>query len=225
MNVYVIGADTGVGEAVAQLCIDKKHNVGVGLYDYCSASYNRWKQYDNAFVLNTDVCDESGLRAAAHTLFHRFGSADIVINTAGLLTVGDRTKNIVENDCSELLRMMEVNAYGVLTVFKAFYPHMRRGALYAAVTAGGGTFLMEEPLFPAYVVSKTAANKIVQTIKNTVQDVRVCAIHPGKVNTPMGRTTAEIEPEESAAGIYQVISSNGELPFWFLNYDGSPLPI
>jgi len=121
--------------------------------------------------------------------------------------------------------MMEVNALGVLSGFRAYYPAMKKGGLYAAITAGGGTFLMEDPLFPAYVVSKTAANKLVQTIKNTVSDVRVCAIHQGRVNTPMGRTTAQIEPEESASGIYNILTSKGNLPFWFLNYDGSPLQI
>jgi NAD(P)-dependent dehydrogenase (short-subunit alcohol dehydrogenase family) len=224
--IQVIGADSGIGEALAIYCLKKGHQVGVGLYSYNSDSKSKWNSFkDNTCVLKTDVCDEPGMQAAAGELHQRFGMVDVVVNVAGILTPGDRVKDIVNTDFAELRDMMEVNAFGVLTVFRVYYPVMNKGGLYAAITAGGGTFLMEDPLFPAYVVTKTAANKLVQTIKNTVNDVRVCAIHPGRVNTPMGRTTAQIEPEESVSGIYKIVISKGNLPFWFLNYDGNPLPI
>ena len=224
MVIQVTGADSGVGEALALYCLEKGHKVGVGLHTFENES--KWSNYkDNACVLKTDVCDEDGLRSAAEELHKKFGAVDVVITMAGLLADGDRKNDIVHTDISELRKMFEVNTIGVLTGFRAFYSVMKKGGLYVAITSGGGNFIQEDTLFPAYTVTKAAANKMTQTIKNTVTDVRICAVHPGRVNTRMGRTTAQIEVDESISGIYGIITSEEPLPFWFLNYDGSPLSI
>ena len=72
-------------------------------------------------------------------------------------------------------------------------------------------------MFPSYGISKTAANKIVQILRETVKDVEILAVHPGRMNTEMGRTTAEIEPEEAAEGIYRIVAGETRLRegLWF----------
>ena len=119
--------------------------------------------------------------------------------------------------------MFEVNAVGILTALRCFSPFMRRGGVFAVLTAQGGSLSEYSPLFPAYTVSKTAANKIVQFLYHTVSEVQVIAIHPGRVNTDMGQTTAQIEPEESARGIYQTLTKQQIFSHWFLNYTGELL--
>ena len=52
-------------------------------------------------------------------------------------------------------------------------------------------------------------------------------MHPGRMNTVMGRTTAQIEPEESAEGICKILEKEtvireGE---WFIDYKGEPMPL
>ena len=228
MVVAVIGAGRGVGKAVAEKFLQEGHQVLVGLLSITAEARSYWQQYgDKATIVQTDVTREETLVAASDFASKNLGSLDAVIQAAGILTNGDRVNDIVHTDLQELRAMLDVNALGLISGFRSFYPLLRRAnnGIFAAITAGGGTFLMENPLFPAYVVSKAAANKIVQTLKNTVNDVRIIAIHPGRVNTDMGRTTAEIEPEVSATGIYDIIMRHRSLAAWFLDYNGKELPI
>ena len=228
MVVAVIGAGRGIGKAVAEKFLHEGHQVVIGLLSVTGEARSYWQQYgNNVLVVQTDVTSEETLLAAAAAATETFGVLDAVIQAAGILADGDRKNDIAHADLQELKNMLNVNALGLISGFRSFYPLLRstKGSVFAAITAGGGTFLMENPLFPAYVVSKVAANKIIQTLKNTVSDVHIIAIHPGRVNTDMGRTTAEIEPDESANGIYDIIINHSSLSSWFLDYSGKELPI
>jgi hypothetical protein len=48
------------------------------------------------------------------------------------------------------------------------------------------------------------------------------------MNTVMGRNDAQIEPEESAGGIYRIITGEKKVPpenGWFINYRGEAMEI
>ena len=88
--------------------------------------------------------------------------------------------------------------------------------------------LDEGSLFPAYGVSKTTANKIIQTLRVTVgESINVYAVHPGRMNTDMGRTTAQIEPEEAAIGFCNILegTTHIEKDQWFIDYRGNAMPL
>lgn len=67
-----------------------------------------------------------------------------------------------------------------------------------------------------------------QTLRYTVDDVEILAVHPGRMNTVMGRTTAQIEPQEAAVGFCRILE--GEIPTdgskcWFIDYLGNEMPL
>lgn len=96
------------------------------------------------------------------------------------------------------------------------------------ITSEGGSFANEGSLFPAYGVSKTTANKIIQTLRVTVgESINVYAVHPGRMNTDMGRTTAQIEPEEAAIGFCNILegTTHIEKDQWFIDYRGNAMPL
>ncbi len=52
-------------------------------------------------------------------------------------------------------------------------------------------------------------------------------IHPGRMDTAMGKENAQIQPEEAAKGIYAILSGRKkiqsmEIPFF--DYKGRPMP-
>ena len=78
-----------------------------------------------------------------------------------------------------------------------------------------------------YRVTKCAANMVVKCLANELQndEVTVLAIHPGWVKTDMGGKDAPVTPEESAKGIYNILtkadkSTTGK----FLDFQGNELP-
>ena len=53
------------------------------------------------------------------------------------------------------------------------------------------------------------------------------AVHPGRMNTDMGRTTAQIEPEEAAIGFCNILegTTHIEKDQWFIDYRGNAMPL
>lgn len=83
---------------------------------------------------------------------------------------------------------------------------------------------------PGWLASPTwaTANKIIQTLRVTVgESINVYAVHPGRMNTDMGRTTAQIEPEEAAIGFCNILegTTHIEKDQWFIDYRGNAMPL
>ncbi|MDR2752510.1 MAG: hypothetical protein LBC41_17790, partial [Clostridiales bacterium] len=76
-------------------------------------------------------------------------------------------------------------------------------------------------------LSKTAATKVSGVFNASVTDVDFYSVHPGRMNTEMGRQTAQIEATETAESLLRVV--NGEIPItrenWYINYKGEPMEL
>jgi NAD(P)-dependent dehydrogenase (short-subunit alcohol dehydrogenase family) len=82
-------------------------------------------------------------------------------------------------------------------------------------------------MFPAYGITKTAATRTVQILRCTVNDIDIIALHPGRMNTPMGGTTAQIEPKDTAEGICKIIDKRIKIEknIWFIDYKGEKVAL
>ena len=78
---------------------------------------------------------------------------------------------------------------------------------------------------PCYGLSKTAATKVSEIFNESVSNVDFFSVHPGRMNTEMGKTTAQIEAAESAQGIYKLMSGEKETTRaeWYIDYKGEPM--
>jgi len=80
-------------------------------------------------------------------------------------------------------------------------------------------------------MSKVALPMMNQMFANLLTDkgIRVYAVHPGRMNTKMGRETAQMEPKESAKHILGLITGRIEPQIrngvWFINYKGEPMDL
>ncbi len=225
MNIVVIGASQGLGKVLSLQLKARGHGIISGFRDIAAED---WTKEANILGLPMDVTNEEELQKAAAVAKAQFGELDGVVVSAGILLDSDRNLNLLEQPLEDVNRHFQVNALGVLAAFRAFYPVLKKGGLFLAITSEGGSFTCAGSLFPAYGLSKTAANKIVQTLRFTVEDVEILAVHPGRMNTVMGRTTAQIEPEEAAEGICDILEGkivvDGKKA-WFIDYLGKEMPL
>lgn len=231
MNIVVIGADRGLGEVLSKMLAEHGHDVSAGCVDLAEGMQ---EEEGTLLRLKMDVTDEIGMKTAAEQVYAKKGPVDVVVHMAGVLLPSDRTDTLLTAPLPDIRRHLDVNAVGVLVGFRSFYPYMREGARFYAVTSEAGSFTQAGTCFPAYSVSKTAANKIVQTLRLTLAEMKdsrrvdVIAVHPGRMNTEMGRDTAEIEPEEAAAGFCRLIEVDITVhsnEHWFIDYMGRPMQV
>ncbi|WP_026486425.1 SDR family NAD(P)-dependent oxidoreductase [Caldanaerobius polysaccharolyticus] len=235
MNVVIIGANKGLGLCLVKIFAMRGHHVFAGVYGRDDLSRieevkEELSQYVD--VIELDVSDELSVKEAAMRVgFAKNNAIDCLINCAGILLPGDRNNTISEMDIGELRKTLEINTIGTVNVIKHFLPCMRSDGqgLLLFITSEAGSVSHNGMNFPAYSISKAAANKAVFVLRATVGDkYKVYAVHPGRMNTDMGRTTAEIEPEESAESIYSIVTglrkvsdnNNG-----FINYKGEPMDL
>lgn len=226
MNFAVIGATKGLGLCLTKQLLEAGHRVAACAIvispelEALSAEYK-----EDLLVLEADVTSEEQIVSAAEQSKAFLGEIDALCNVAGVILNGDRTKLLHECDISELRRTFDVNTFGPVIVAKSFYPHLKKGANVFIVTSEGVSVKSCGTWIPCYGLSKSAATKVCGILNASVSDVNFYAVHPGRMNTDMGRTTAQIEPEESAAGFCRLMT--GETPvsrdMWYIDYMGKEM--
>lgn len=226
MNVLVIGADRGLGHVLCEELAKHGHQVSAGVLKESNLGKGLF-QSESISACLMDVSDEETIKKAAEEIEQRGVKLDAVVHVAGVLMQSDRENTLMSADISDLVTAFKVNAAGIIIGFRQFYPLMRKGGRYIAITSEGGSFSCKGDMFPGYGITKTAANKVVQTLRCTVNDVEILAMHPGRMNTVMGRTTAQIEPEESAGGILSILENKTVIgkDKWFIDYKGDAMPL
>jgi NAD(P)-dependent dehydrogenase (short-subunit alcohol dehydrogenase family) len=153
------------------------------------------KEGGEALAFQADVTRENECKSLAKTCVERFGRVDILHNNVG---IGDGDANVTHLEEAAWDRILSVNMKSVFLPCKHVIPVMRTqgsGAILnissiAAVCSVGGLL--------AYKVSKAGVNAITHqlALANAKYGIRVNAIMPGLMNTPMA-----IEGISKARGI------------------------
>lgn len=226
MNIVVIGAAKGLGLHLVSQLLEKGHTVAAGTLEQTPELASLSEQYGKQLMIfDADVCNEPQMHSAAEQCAAFLGSIDALCNAAGVLLDKDRVKLLHECDITELRTTLDVNTVGPVIVAKCFYPFMKKGGRLFTVTSEGAGICNCGTWVPCYGLSKAAATKVSGILNASVQDVDFYSVHPGRMNTDMGRTTAQIEPEESAAGFCGLIDGSTKISrdTWYIDYKGRPM--
>lgn len=129
-------------------------------------------------------CDQLPLEAA-----NSMGGLDIVVNNAGIITRGDITQSTDE----DFSRTMSINVEAPFRICRAAIPLMAASGGGAIVNTSSCWGVHPGPGHPIYVMSKAAIASLTQClgIDHAHQNIRVNAVCPNEVNTPMIRTGFE----------------------------------
>ncbi|QJD87719.1 SDR family NAD(P)-dependent oxidoreductase [Cohnella herbarum] len=227
MKVVIIGASRGLGLELTRKFLEEGHTVAAGFRNHPSHALEELSvQYsDKAMLFSSDVKNEEEIRKGAERCAGFLQEADALCNAAGVLLPGDRVNLLHQSSVDELRETFEVNTIGAVIVAKNFYPVIKKGGKLLTVTSEGPAIKNCGTWVPCYALSKTAATKVSGIFNRSIEDVDFYSVHPGRMNTDMGRTTAQIEPQEAAEGFYRLMT--GETPMsrdeWYINYKGEPM--
>jgi len=216
MNVFVTGASSGIGAALARRYAAQGARLGVfgRRADALGALAASLAPLPVA-VYPGDVRDEGALRAAAADFTTRHGAADLVIANAGI-SRGTLTEHVEDN--AVFRAILDVNVVGMLHTFQPFLPGMRaarKGKLVGIASVAGFRGL---PGAGAYSASKAAAISYLESLRVELvgSGVQVITICPGYVATPMTagnpyRMPFLLSAERAAILIAQAIASGRRL--------------
>lgn len=129
-----------------------------------------------------DVTDEAACRAAIENCVRRLGTLDILCNIAGMVM----TRHFADLDSATWRRVMDVNTNAVFVLCHAALPHLleSQGNIVNISSTAGIAGL---PYNSAYCASKAAVLGLSKAlaVEFAGRGVRVNAICPGAVNTPL----------------------------------------
>ncbi|NRQ33064.1 SDR family oxidoreductase [Nonomuraea sp. NN258] len=192
--VLITGATSGIGQATAyEMARQGAHVFFCGRREELG---RRHQQAIRAFggeatYLRADVSKESDVRALVDACVRRYGRVDIAFNNAGIES--PKAAPLHEQSLSDLETVWRVNAAGVFLAMKYEIPHMlRQGAGIIINTASISAEVGFATIAP-YNASKHAVASLtkVAALEYAAKNIRINALAPGAVDTPMLRRAAE----------------------------------
>jgi NAD(P)-dependent dehydrogenase (short-subunit alcohol dehydrogenase family) len=229
MRVFIAGVNQGLGLVLSKLMAERGHEVYAGYRNKMSAEVMEASKILSGFMpVKIDVSIENTVESAAKQIAESGGKLDAVVVVAGILPDSDRRLSITDSNIDDLRAVIEVNTIGSAIMIKYFNSLVKDGGLFIVITSEAGSMANTGAGYPLYSISKAAQNKLTAILAKTVTNYAVYAVHPGRMNTVMGRKDAQIEPEESAEGIYKIITGEKKIPpenGWFIDYRGEPMEV
>lgn len=200
----VTGAGRGIGRAIARKLAREKVKVAVvdiqeeNLKELCEEIAAEGGQ---SFPFIASVAEEMDVARMVEATVERYGQIDILVNNAGISPKKDgRKAYLVEISLEEWNEVIKVNLTSVFLCCKAVLPRMmerKNGAIVSISSSAAldGGFLAASH----YVASKGAISAMTRTLarEGAPHGIRVNAVAPGRIQTPMALLTSQEKNQEA----------------------------
>ncbi|GCE45031.1 3-oxoacyl-[acyl-carrier protein] reductase [Rhodococcus wratislaviensis] len=199
----VTGGASGIGKAQAVLFAQHGATVVVADRDESGARVTAGVievAGGNALGVAMDVTDDDSVTAAVSAAMSSYGRIDILSNTAGMF---DHFAQTLDTDRKLWDAMLAVNLTGIYTVTNAVLPHMITAGKGAIINIASGAGLRGGGGGAAYTSTKHAVVGYTRQLSAGYgkQGIRVNAIAPGLIDTPMVASFSK--DEETLTGLRQ----------------------
>jgi NAD(P)-dependent dehydrogenase (short-subunit alcohol dehydrogenase family) len=190
--VIVTGAGGGIGRATARRFAVHGARVLIAEFDDARGSDAERELRAggaDALALHCDVASESDVARVVDAAFERWGRLDVIVNNAGKMIF----KPIEAHSEADLLGVMRVDLFGAFWFTKQAFLRCRPGA--AIVNVSSIHAVETTPLVSAYAAAKAALVSLTRSaaIEGRPKGIRVNAVLPGAIETPMLRENPEVK--------------------------------
>lgn len=182
----ITGAAQGMGEAHARVFV--REGAKVVLTDINAAVGEALAEElgENAMFIRHDVSSAQDWRAVVSAAQARFGTANVLVNNAGVI---GPVKGLLDFDEADFLQVCAINQLGVFLGMKAVMPGMMAtgGGSIVNISSIAGMLGTRESSNAAYCASKFAVRGMSKLIATQFghAGVRCNSVHPGYILTPM----------------------------------------
>lgn len=203
-SVVITGGGAGLGEACARAFAAEGARVAV--VDWSGESAQRVADEitscgNEAKALVCDVSDSRQVDQILERVVELWGQVDIAVNNAG---ISSPLRPLADTEEEDFDRLMSVNLKGVWLCMRAELRQMLK--------QGGGSIVnmasaLSKRVYPGasfYVASKFAVAGMTRTaaVEYAGQGIRINAVCPGNVRTPLLDSTTDASTQEALAGLH-----------------------
>ena len=183
-RVLITGGASGIGAATTARFLEEGAQVSILDRDAKACESIRHQLPAISETIIADVADRMQVAAAFAQAVHTMGAVDVLINNAGI----SMRHNFLEITPEEWDRVIAVNLTGVFYVAQTAARHMWQRGTGVILQTASTNVTVGQPYYADYNASKAGVIELTKTMAlELAPKVRVCAIAPGYVLTPMQR--------------------------------------
>ncbi|WP_415327262.1 SDR family oxidoreductase [Chryseobacterium sp. MMS23-Vi53] len=216
-SVLITGADSGIGKAVALLFAHHGANVAI-IYHSDKGDAEKTKAEieklgRKSVIFQGDINDSEFCKETTKKVASEFGGIDILINNAGVQFPTDNIENMEEQN---IRKTFDSNIIGMILLTKFVFPYLKQGSSVINTTSAtayqGHEELLDYSATKGAIVSFTRSLALQAKSKG----IRVNAVAPGPVATPLTEKTFGEEEEDESKPPLERNASTEEIATSFL---------
>ena len=202
----ISGASSGIGEATARALAVNGHRVALLARRADRVEALAAELGNGALALKADVTERPSIVEAAKRVQGTLGSADILINCAGVMLLAPFSSG----QKAEMRQMVETNLLGAMTTTEVFLNQLRDGGGdLVNVSSVHGRKTM--PGASVYDATKWGINGWSEALRQELQpDVRVMVVEPGAVATELTDHITDPDARQHTEQVYKKASINAD---------------
>ena len=180
----ITGASKGIGAAAAREFAKCGANVSLLARSESALSDLATEIGAQALPITCDVADYGALESAVQQTVEAFGSLDVMINNAGVISPVGRIEDI---DVGAWSAMIDINLKGVFNGMKAVLPQMRKQGSGSVLSISSGAAHGPLEGWSHYCSSKAGAAMLTRCLDKEEREngIRAIGLSPGTVATDM----------------------------------------
>ena len=199
-NALITGGDSGIGRAVAVLFAREGANVAISYLPEEQSDAEETREAVEGegvqcLLLPGDLLQPGFCTELVAETMKAFGSIDVLVSNAAYQS---RKESLEDMTDEEMERTFDINVYAYMRLSRAALKYMKRGA--AIIATSSETGILGSAKLPDYSATKGAINAFTKTLAQSLMSrgIRVNAVAPGPVWTPLNPSDSGLPPEKVA---------------------------
>lgn len=205
--IFITGTSTGFGKLMVHTFSDAGHTVIATMRDVAGKNKpvaDELATLPNVTVLELDVTNDDNVTNVVQQVLATHGRIDVLINNAGIYGIGIQEAFSV----AQVHKIMDVNYYGVLRLYQAVLPGMRKAQDGLIINISSGYGLVSFPFVVPYCASKFALEALTEGsyAELQTQGIENVLIEPGAYPTELFNKSAFFDRPDVADAYGQGVS-------------------